>query len=131
MDNFNNNSTTILVVEDQSQVAFLIGAVLDKAGYSHNHVANGQEAIKLLKDGLKADLILLDIVMPVMDGYEVLDALKADETFKDIPVVMLSGLEDATDVMKAVKKGALDYCTKPIDPDDLLSTLARFIKQPA
>lgn len=131
MDKNSNNPKTVLIVEDQSQIAFLIGAILEKAGYNHDHATNGQEAMNLLTGGYEADLILLDIVMPVMDGYEFLDAIKADQSLKDTPVVVLSGLEDAADVMKAVKKGALDYCTKPIDPDDLLTTLARFIKHPA
>lgn len=128
MNDTSNNSTNILVVEDQKQIAFLIGCILNKYGYQHKHALNGQEALQLLLDGFTPELILLDIMMPVMGGYEFLDEVKSVESLNSIPVVILSALDDAHDVAKAVKKGAVDYCTKPIDPNDLLTTIRRQLK---
>lgn len=115
---------TILVVEDQRQIAFFIGRVLEQSGYLCEHANNGQEALDSLRGGLRPDMILLDIVMPVMDGFGLLDELHKEDDLKDIPTVMLSSLDSASNVMKAMKKGAMHYCTKPIDKDDLLATIA-------
>lgn len=121
------NSQTVLVVEDQEETALLITYLVKSAGYQHKYASNGQEALDLLNDGLRPDLILLDAMMPVMGGYELLEELQKDESLKEIPVVMLTSLDEASDVLTAVKKGAVDYCTKPVDPDDLLATIQRFI----
>jgi CheY-like chemotaxis protein len=120
-------SKSILLVEDQKQIAKVIGRMLESGGYAHHHAENGQAAIELLKKGLEPDLILLDIVMPVMDGYELLDELQGDTGLRHIPTVMLSAREDATSVMKAMKMGAVQYCTKPIHADELLQTIAKYV----
>jgi len=116
---------TILLVEDQEVIAMLIGRLVNDAGYQHAHAENGQVALGLLKGGLRPDLILLDVVMPEMDGYEFLEELNRDDSLRATPVVMLTALNNANDVLKAVKRGAMDYCTKPVDPDDLLATINR------
>ena len=116
---------TILLVEDQEIIAMLIAHMVKNAGYQHEHAENGQVALGMLRSGLRPDLILLDVVMPEMDGYQFLEELQRDDSLKDTPVVMLTALSDANDVLKAVKRGAMDYCTKPVDPDDLLATISR------
>ena len=127
MDGNNNNSKTILVVEDQETISLLIGHLLRKAGYAYECAVNGQEALERLKEGFRPSLILLDVVMPVMDGYEFLDAMHEDAAISDIPVVMLTSLDHAQDVIRALKLGANDYCTKPIEPEDLLATVRRVV----
>lgn len=122
------SSKHILVVEDQEIIAMVAGQLLKRAGYQYRHAANGKEALDLLQGGFRPDLILLDVVMPVMDGYQFLDAINADDSLKDIPVIMLTALDNATDVMKAVKRGAVDYCTKPIEPADLLAAVNRLLQ---
>ncbi len=118
---------TVLIVEDQESNAILLGKLVEKAGYQHRYAENGKMALDMLHEGLRPDLILLDIVMPVMNGYEFLDACHSDQDLRTIPVIMLTALDDASDVLKAVKKGATDYCTKPIDPNDLLTTIKRVL----
>lgn len=122
-----NASKIILVVEDQESNAILISHLLKKAGYQTVLATNGQEALGKLKEGLHPVLILLDVIMPVMDGYEFLDAKHDDEELQEIPVIMLTGLGHAQDILKALKLGARDYCTKPINPDDLLATVKRVL----
>lgn len=122
-----STSSIILVVEDQETISILITHLLTKAGYQTELASNGQEALGKLKEGLRPTLILLDVIMPIMDGYEFLDAKHEDEELEAIPVIMLTGLGHAQDIMKALKLGAKDYCTKPIDPDDLLATVKRVL----
>jgi len=121
------NPTTILLVEDQEETAMLISFYMENWGYAFRHAANGQQALEMLQEGFAPSLILLDIMMPVMDGYQFLERLQEDEALQQIPVVMLTGLDEARDVLKAVKRGAIDYCTKPIEPDDLQATIQRLL----
>lgn len=123
--------TTILLVEDQEETAMLTSFYMKKWGYQLKHAVDGKQALEMLHDGFIPDLILLDVMMPVMDGYQFLEEIREDGVLKHIPVVMLTGLDDASAVLKAVKRGAVDYCTKPIEPDDLQATIQRLlIKNP-
>lgn len=120
---------TILLVEDQKSVALMIGRMLESAGYRYEHSLNGREAMERLRRGPRPDMILLDIVMPVMSGYEFLEELGKEEELKDLPVIILSGRGEATDVLKAVKRGAIDYVTKPVEQELLLSRLERIFEK--
>ncbi|MCW8972077.1 MAG: response regulator [Gammaproteobacteria bacterium] len=117
----------ILLVEDQKSVAAMTGRMLNDAGYQYRHAHNGQEAIELLRNGVRPDLILLDIVMPVMGGYEFLDELNGNEALRELPVIMLTGLGEATAVLNAVRRGAVDYLTKPVEPEVLLACIGRVL----
>lgn len=118
---------TVLVVDDQEPVAILINKILSTNGYKCTSAKNGREALDMLHDGLRPDLMLLDIMMPGMDGFELLDKIHEEKVAHETPVVMLTALADATDVMKAMKKGAAAYCVKPIDPDELVKTVNRVL----
>jgi len=78
----------------------------------------------------KSDLILLDIMMPVMDGYEVLRRVKEDENLKNIPVLMLTARTQERDVVKGIDLGAEDYITKPFHPAELLARIKRILGKP-
>jgi len=127
MSNQENSSVMILLVEDQDDMAMLTSLYLQKAGFKVARAKHGKHALEMLASGTAPDLILLDVVMPVMDGYQFLNAANEEEAWSKIPVVMLTSLSDAKDVMKAVRGGAIDYCTKPIDPNDLLATISRLL----
>lgn len=127
MNSSSTTQKTILLVEDKQTIATTVSMVLNDAGYHVEHCLNGRVAIEQLASGFNPDLILLDVMMPVMDGYSALDAIKSSAPTSDIPVVMLTSLGDASDVMRALKSGAVDYCTKPIEPEDLLATIVRVL----
>lgn len=122
-------SKKIVLAEDEPQIARLIEFKLKKEGYSVTWKENGEEALKAIKAD-KPDLILLDIMMPVMDGYEVLRRLKEDENLKSIPVVMLTARAQEKDIVKGIDMGAEDYITKPFHPAELLARVKRILGKP-
>ncbi len=116
----------IVLAEDEPQIARLIEFKLKKEGYGVTTKENGEEALKAIKAD-KPDLILLDVMMPVMDGYEVLRRLKEDENLKSIPVIMLTARAQEKDVVKGIDMGAEDYITKPFHPAELLARVKRIL----
>ncbi len=116
----------IILAEDEPQIARLIEFKLKKEGYDVTWKENGEEALKAIKAD-KPDLIVLDIMMPVMGGYEVLRRLKEDENLKSIPVIMLTARAQEKDVVKGIDMGAEDYITKPFHPAELLARVKRIL----
>lgn len=102
---------TILFVEDESTVHKTLSDALEKEEYRIISALDGEIGLRLAKEK-KPNLILLDLVLPKMDGFEVLGALKADEATKDIPVIVLTNLEQMEDIQKAIDLGAKTYLVK-------------------
>ncbi|HUX40506.1 MAG TPA: hybrid sensor histidine kinase/response regulator [Rectinemataceae bacterium] len=110
----NRGKGSVLVVDDLPQNLALASSILRKAGYDPRPVASGAEALELVA-AEAPDLILLDISMPGMDGYETCRRLKADERTRDIPVIFLSAAQvEAEDAVRGFREGAVDYVTKPV-----------------
>ncbi|WP_413160596.1 response regulator [Capilliphycus salinus ALCB114379] len=116
----NPRKPSILIVDDSEDNLLLLSQILAKEGYNINSDLNGYSAIET---ALKhpPDLILLDIMMPDINGYEVCDRLKADSRTQDIPIIFISALNELFDLVKAFSMGAVDYLTKPIRIPELLS----------
>jgi DNA-binding response OmpR family regulator len=118
--------TKILVVEDESHIQRLIRLVLEKNGIAVDTCGTGEEALKYLNEtAVKPDLVLLDILMPGIDGLSVLRSIKANAATKDIPVVMLTALAQESVVLQGIKLGAADYIRKPFHPAELVKRLAK------
>jgi two-component system, NtrC family, sensor kinase len=115
----NSSRGNILVVDDTPVNLRLLVDILTMHGYKVRPVPNGKLALSAAH-GLPPDLILLDIMMPEMDGYEVCDRLKADEATRDIPVIFISAINDVLDKVKAFGVGGVDYITKPFQVEEVL-----------
>ena len=115
----------ILAVDD---AAFILSRVTDALVKHYDVVAvnSGVRALKYLSKS-KPDLILLDIRMPLRDGFDILREIQAMEDRADIPVIMLTGMEDKRYVMESIKLGIRDYILKPFDPNDLLARVQRIL----
>lgn len=113
-------NAAILIVDDQEQNIRMVAAVLSAAGYEIVPALSGEQAFKRLRAGTP-DLILLDMLMPVMDGLEVCRLIKAEPVWQDIPVIFLSAADDKHLVVKALQSGGVDYVTKPFNQAELLS----------
>ena len=116
----NNEPSNILVVDDTLENLHLLAGMLRAKGYKVRPVPSGELALSGAR-GFPPDLILLDIMMPEMDGYEVCQALKADERTRDIPVIFISALSDVLDKVKAFAVGGVDYITKPFQEAEVLA----------
>ncbi len=117
----------VLVVDDSSVNRTLLAAILTKAGFEIAEAQSGEEALAKVAEFLP-DLVLLDIMMPGIDGYEVCAALKADERTAAIPVIFLSALSEAADKIKGLETGGADYVTKPFDKGEVLARVRSQLK---
>src|SRR5207245_4534465 len=106
---------SLLVVDDNSMNRIMLSRYITKLGYQATLVENGRQALDKLQ-GESFDLVLLDVEMPEMDGYEVLEHLKAHPRLRDIPVIMISAVEELESVVKCIELGAQDYLPKPFNP---------------
>lgn len=110
----------ILVVDDDIDGLLLLVRLLRKEGYHVREAKTGEEAIDSIK-ALPPDLVLLDIKLPYLSGYEVCEKLKEDETTRDVPVIFISALNETQNKTKGFKVGGIDYLTKPYDKDEILA----------
>lgn len=109
----------ILVVDDNEFNVHLMEILLLKENYQVIKAKSGAEALKKVESETP-DLILLDIMMPEMNGYEVMAKLKADDRYKEIPIVLLTAVSNPDDIVKGFKLGADDYVTKPFSKEELI-----------
>ncbi|WP_341732446.1 response regulator [Microcoleus sp. EPA2] len=116
------NQETILIVDDSPENLHLLSGILSGAGYKVHLAPSGKLALKFIQSHLP-DLILLDIMMPQMDGYQICEQLKASERTKDIPVIFISALDDVFDKVKAFSLGGADYITKPFQQPEVLARI--------
>ena len=108
--------SVVLIVDDNEDNRFTLSMRLQACGYENIVTAeNGREALEKMRQG-PVDLVLLDIMMPELDGYGVLEELRTDTALRDVPVVMISALEDINSVVRCIELGATDYLTKPFNP---------------
>ncbi len=110
-----NASGMMLVVDDDMLNRTLLAASLEDQGYSVETAEDGQVALALLREG-PFDVVLLDLLMPEMDGYQVLEQMKADPYLRHIPVIIISALDELDSVVRCIEMGATDYLPKPFDP---------------
>jgi DNA-binding response OmpR family regulator/DNA-binding CsgD family transcriptional regulator len=112
----------VLVVDDSPDALSLINDALEDAGMDVLVALEGRQALTIAKR-IRPDIILLDAIMPNMDGFETCHALKSDPALATIPVIFMTGLTDTEDVVKGLEVGGVDYLTKPINPSELLARM--------
>lgn len=124
------NKKTILIVEDDAFLSDMYQTKFSESGYEVKVAQDGQQGLSMLQEGLRPDMVLLDIVMPKMDGIEMLTAMKKNEKLKDIPVVLLTNLGQESDITRGMELGALDYFVKAhFTPSEIVKKVeALFVK---
>lgn len=106
---------TILVVDDNEMNRDMLSRRLSRYGYHTVMAENGQRALELMREQ-SFDLVMLDIMMPVLNGYEVLEAVRNDPALRLIPIIMISAVDDLDSVVRCIELGAEDYLFKPFNP---------------
>ncbi len=119
----------ILVVEDSPTQAAALGILLEEHGYRVTHAANGAEALAAVR-GHRPTLVISDVAMPVMDGFAFCQALREDPAVADVPVILLTALDDAREIIRGLKARADYYLTKPYDDAHLLSKIELVLSLP-
>ena len=118
----------ILIAEDERDIRDLITFTLGFAGYEVVAAANGEEAVNLARQETP-DLVLMDVRMPRMTGYEACAAMKADAKLKDIPVIFLSAKGQDSEIQTGLQAGAVEYLLKPFAPDQLTARIQAVLAQ--
>jgi CheY-like chemotaxis protein len=113
----------ILIVDDDVRNVFALTSVLEAHGMEVLYAENGKDGVEVLGHTPDVDLVLMDIMMPELDGYETTRMIRADDTFKQLPIISLTAKAMKGDREKAIAAGASDYITKPVDTDQLLSLM--------
>lgn len=121
------NMPNILIVDDIPANLKVLSEILKTEGFRVRPVTSGKLALQVIEKE-KPDLILLDIMMPDMDGYEVCRQIKANKQFNEIPIIFISALNETGDVVKALKAGGVDYVTKPFQAEEVLARVHTHIK---
>jgi putative nucleotidyltransferase with HDIG domain len=116
----------ILIVDDEDSIREVVSSMLSSSGFVCTQAQSGREALALLQSGEEYELMLSDMMMPVMDGEALLAATK--ERFPDIPVVMVTAMHDISIALNAIRNGAYDYLLKPFDREQLLATVRRALE---
>lgn len=124
LESYNN---TVLIIDDEAANIQVLSDFLEAQGIEIMIAKNGTDGISRAKKG-QPDLILLDIRMPGMDGYEVCLQLKSDEATREIPIIFMTGLTELDDKLKAFVVGGVDYVTKPFQESELLARVSVHLK---
>ncbi|MCP4359745.1 MAG: response regulator [Chloroflexi bacterium] len=119
--------TKILIAEDDKDIRELIVITLQFNGFTVDSVEDGQAAVEHLQKNPHYDIILMDVRMPRMTGYQACRALKEIETTKNIPVIFLSAKGQEQEIQTGIEAGASDYILKPFSPDDLVQKIYKVL----
>lgn len=115
----------ILLVDDSKTELHVLSELLTKKGYQVRTAENGEEALKRLQEE-KPDLILMDVVMPGQNGFQLTRAITRDPAFASVPVIICTSKNQETDRVWGMRQGAKDYVVKPVNPEELLSKIKAF-----
>ncbi|XLQ20406.1 MAG: PleD family two-component system response regulator [Candidatus Moraniibacteriota bacterium] len=128
MNQESEDKKTIMIAEDDAFIGDIYEVKLKDAGYNVILANNGREAIEKLEEGVRPNILLLDIVMPYMDGFDVLEAINNNEEWKKIPVVLLTNLSQKEDVDKGINLGAKDFLIKShFTPTEVLAKVEKYM----
>ena len=124
----NANLKCILCVEDEPEMIDLVRLILGRRGFEIKGASGGVEGLKIIREEIP-DLVLLDLMMPDMDGWEVYQQMKADEKTKDIPVIVVTAKAQSIDRVLGLHIAKVDdYITKPFSPQDLMNSVDKVLK---
>jgi DNA-binding response OmpR family regulator len=117
----------LLIVEDDVHMAYLLGYLAEKERFTVETIADGRKAAERIDAGPAVDLVLLDVMLPYTDGFELLERLRGNPIWKDVPVIILTSRTREHDAVSALGLGADDYLTKPFSPAELIARIRRRI----
>jgi CheY-like chemotaxis protein len=117
----------VLVIDDDIRSGFALTSMLEQHGMKVVYAENGREGLERLQQHVNTDVVLLDIMMPEMDGYETARAIRAMPRFEHLPIISLTAKAMKGDRDKAIAAGASDYIAKPVDVDELVATMRTWL----
>lgn len=116
---------SIFIVDDDEDIRLIVQYMLEREGYHVTSARDGKEAQELMASMEKPDLALFDVMMPYMDGFELLGYARNEGEWNDTPIIMLTAKSQESDIVRALDNGASDYVIKPFKPNELLARIRR------
>ncbi len=125
----NGSQRTVVVVEDDQIIATVLEHLLSRRGYKVEVARDGRQAVQYI-DATEAppELVLLDVMLPYVDGFELINKIRAHATWSQVPVIMLTAKSTEQHIVRALDNGANDYVVKPFRPEELMARVRRLIK---
>lgn len=120
---------TILVVEDDEKISQLLNFLLEREGYKVLRVEDGKKALDCIASQTPPDVVLLDLMLPFKDGYQILTEVRGHTTWKNVPVLVLTAKAQSQEIARALDMGANDYLVKPFQPTELLARIKRLTRE--
>ncbi|THC46154.1 response regulator transcription factor [Massilia sp. Mn16-1_5] len=121
-------ASTVLVVEDDEHISQVLRFMLERQGYQVVHMADGRAASQHIVAAEPPALVLLDVMLPYVDGFEIVQLIRSQESWRDVPVLMLTAKNTERDTVRALDAGANDFVIKPFQPQELLARVRRFLR---
>ncbi|MGH8135541.1 MAG: response regulator transcription factor [Steroidobacteraceae bacterium] len=128
MNSESNAPQRLLIVEDDVHMAYLLGYLAERERFTVETIADGRKAAERIDAGPAVDLVLLDVMLPYTDGFELLARLRANPVWRDVPVIILTSKTREHDAVRALSLGADDYLTKPFSPPELVARIRRRLR---
>ena len=119
---------TAVVVEDDQIIVKLLEHMLTRNGFEVQTALNGKEAVAFMENLPAPTLVLLDVMLPYFDGFELITKIREHATWKEVPIIMLTAKSQEQNIVRALDKGANDYVVKPFRPGELMSRIRRVMK---
>lgn len=112
-----------LVIEDEEQCAYLLEYMLRRDGFDVTRAADGRESVEMITNGPVVDVVLTDIMLPYLDGFELIALMRAHPEWRHVPIIVLSGRSKESDVVRALEAGADDFVRKPYQQSELMARI--------
>lgn len=121
-------NSAVLIIEDDQIISGLLEHILTRRGYKVHVAGDGRAASSMIEELEPPQLILLDVMLPFLDGFELLQQIRLKKKWGEIPIIMLTSKGQEKDIVRAFDAGANDYIVKPFQPEELVARVRRFIK---
>ena len=122
-------TASALVVEDDEQIAHILRFILEREGFEIHSAPDGRTALQLIASLAPPAIVLLDVMLPHVDGYELLARLRATAGWQAVPVILLTARSQEQDIVRGLEAGANDYMIKPFKPEELRARVRRLVKK--
>jgi DNA-binding response OmpR family regulator len=119
---------TLLIVEDDEKISLLLDFFLNREGYKVTKVEDGKKALAWITSESPSDVVLLDLMLPFKDGYQILSEIRSHDSWKNVPVIILTAKAQSQEIARALDMGANDYLVKPFQPAELLARIKRLTR---
>ena len=129
MDDDSDSTQTVMVVEDDQIISSLLKHMLARRGFEVHLAMDGRQASQMVEElAVPPGLVMLDVMLPFVDGFDLITLMRGKEAWKDVPIIMLTSKAQEQNIVRALDAGATDYVVKPFQPEELMARVRRLVK---